>query len=514
MSTAEWVEEREERRAFALSSPPAHAAFRSWSFAAHPALLAVAARALDAASPAPSGPALALALAPTPAGLPDTRATRRTHERGLVDSRALAPLDDTPANGRAWQVAELDRLGREVEDRERRSWRRSWPQDPARDAGAAEVWAALFSGNPWGLRERCEALWLGPAMRSFAGVLTARELPMDVRASVLDDLREAFFYRLLGDRTSTPGWLEIAARVVETVEPVIGPAHTLSSTGRAAAAGCVTSRAGWGATTAAVFADLPDREGRAGALAGLFEDPAVLEALLDLHTVLRLLDVQPDDRAAMWRVVTQNRGKARGRLRALVSREASWLPVLLALDGLQARTEVAVARFAWSWAWQEMSRGFSFDAGRPTTPPCEDVPDTLAPLADDLSAMRTWVLLVVLKGRYAHLERWVRTGGTGDRDSTWARLLKDLPPHYLDPDGGYKRVRIHLHEGLVGHADSLRVLLADIADLSIDRQLKDRMLALIEPVWSREIPQPRSGFPTFVENARDAARLFEEDPCL
>jgi hypothetical protein len=517
MSRAEWTAEREDRRTRALASPvDAAIAFRAWRFCDDPELLAIAGAALEQHAPTPDAAARALALAPTPA--PDrghpSHATRRTHESTLNPAE-LAPVPDDASHRAAWRLAELDRLAREIDDRERRTWRRDWPADPERDAAAAEVWAALFSGNPWGLRDRCEALWLGTAKRSFAGVLAARELPPEVRSQALDDLQEAFFYRLLGTGDSTPGWMEIAVRVVETVGPVIGPASMLSSDGRSAAGACVTQRSGWGRTAASLFADLPDREGRARAFAERIEDPEQLETLLDLHVALRFLDQLPDDRAAAWRLVTQNRGKARGRLRALVSRNPYWLEGLLALDALQARTQAAVARFAWSWAWQEMSRGFSFDAGRPVTPPCEVLPDALAPIADaDRPALRTWLLLVVLKGRHGHLERWVRTGGTGDRDSTWARLLTALPAPLKDDDGGYKRVRIHLHDRLDDYLAALRSPIEAIAALEPGRTLKQRALEALQPVWNDAVDLPRSGFPTFVEHARSLRALYEEDPCL
>jgi len=510
MSRAEWTEQREERRVFALSLPDPPTVFRSWAFADHSPLVTVASRALRLQEPAPSPASLSLALAPTPLG-PELSATRRVHESSLT---RLEPVPNDSAHRAAWRIAELDRLGREIEDRERRSWVREWPVDATRDADAAEVWAALFSGNPWGLRDRCEELWLATATRSFSGVLAARDLPSEVRSQVLSDLREAFFYRLLGDGHSTPGWAELAVRVLETIGPVIGPASTLSQQSRSLAGQCVTSRAGWARTTAALFATLPDREGRATAVAELFHDPATFEAVLDLHVALRFLQALPDDRRASWRLVTQNRGKARGRLRALVSADRYWLSALLAVDSLHARTQAAVARFAWSWAWQEMSRGFSFDAGRATTPPCRSLPPGLPPLTDDsASALPTWVLLVLLKGRWAHLERWVRTGGTGDRDSTWARLLKDLPDRVGDPDGGYKRVRIHLNRELVRYLEANQPVLQALSVLPIDRRLKNRVLARIEPSWHPEIALPRSGFPTFVENARRALALLEEDPC-
>ncbi|MCA9572027.1 MAG: hypothetical protein KC656_29515, partial [Myxococcales bacterium] len=246
---------------------------------------------------------------------------------------------------------------------------------------------------------------------------------------------------------------------------------------------------------------------RALETAALLADLGSFERLLDLHTALRLLETSPETPAEAWRVVAQNRGKARGRLRALVARETAWLPALLALDALGARSAAAIARFAWSWAWQELAVDFPFDPDRPVTPPCEALPADFVPLDEAGRApLPTWVLLVVLKGRDLHLERWVATGGTGDRDSTWARLMKDLPSGLA-----YPAVRHALAELLPELLAAHRPVLERLAALPGGRTLKTDTTALLAPGWHPDVPFPRAGFPTFVAHAGSFLGRRRED---
>lgn len=484
MTRAAYREEQDRR--LALGQQPIGAAmFGSWAFADDPSMVAVAVEALLASEPAP---------VPTWVTLPvqgeGPAQTRRMH---------VAGADPTPIEaGRAGQIAWLDWLGAEVDDRERASWRRPWTPTE-HDTPAAAIWAGLVQGHPWAVRAQCEALWLPLVDRVFAGVLTSRDVPRDVIERVRRDLRDAFFLRLLGPEH--PGWRELAVRVLETVAPLDGPAEQLGE-GVEAAGTCIASRRGWASTVASVLPTLPDREGRSVRAASWVQQPGRLEALLDLHVVLRLLERAPSDASTAWRIVTQNRGKARGRLRALAVEQAD-LSGVLTLDALAERTDVALARWAWAWAWQELAHDFSFNGDRALSSPCGATIELLEPVDDDgADALGVWVLLVILKGRADHLRRWVHDGGTGDRDSTWARLQADLPRELKDPDGGYRRVRIHLHDTLEAIEASWRPLMRELADLKPGRTLKKAFLARLEPVWHTAIPLPRSGFPTFRDHLR------------
>jgi hypothetical protein len=506
MTVAAWIDERVERVAFAHAQANGLTAdvFRSWQFV-DTGLVQVALERLER-GPHPSVMGWSLWI---PESHPAPAKTRRNHEL------AQPPSHPEPSDPLAACIAMLDWAGREIEDRERRVWRREWPADASADADAGVVWTALVEGRPWAVRELCESLWLKSASQAFAAVLAARDLPREVQRRVLTDLEEAFFYRLLGVEDGPAGWTEIAIRLLETASPVEGPAAVLSGRGRDLAGRCLANRAGWGRTLARLWPDQPDRSARALTARDFLEHLSGYEQLLDLHTALRLIDTCPASPAEAWRVVGQNRGKARGRLRALVARETAWLPALLALDALAERSRVAVTRFAWSWAWQELALDFAFDASRPTTPPCEDLPAGMQPLSQtERTPLVSWVLLVVLKGRTSHLIRWVSTGGTGDRDSTWARLLKDLPPP-LHESAAYPRVRHALREALPHQFAELTPLVEDVAALSVDRRLKARVTALLQPGWDGAVPFPRSGFPTFVAHAADFLQRHPEDPtCL
>ncbi|MEL6348703.1 MAG: hypothetical protein AAFV53_36705, partial [Myxococcota bacterium] len=188
------------------------------------------------------------------------------------------------------------------------------------------------------------------------------------------------------------------------------------------------------------------------------------------------------------------------------------------LDALFDRSLAAVRRYAWAWAWQEMALDFSFDISRPVTPPCVEVSALPDPFPGALrGAIETWVLLVVLRGRKHHLRKWVRAGSTGDRDSTWARLLSDALPEDLCDDAAsgrsrsYRRLRVDLAENLDDILIGLEPLLRQIAALKPGRKLKKQLLAAVDGRWDSRIARPSAGFPTFLKNAQAALSADVED---
>ena len=60
------------------------------------------------------------------------------------------------------------------------------------------------------------AVILGIAIGQFRGLLDHLKVPPDVRDRSVTDLREAFFYELIGSKDKIPTWLLLAARVLET----------------------------------------------------------------------------------------------------------------------------------------------------------------------------------------------------------------------------------------------------------------------------------------------------------
>lgn len=516
-----YIDLREQRRQrclrWAPSPPPAPAVFGAWRFRDDDALRQAALSALrDAAlSPSPAQRWVHLAAPsalPTPAE-PDTPRPAWQH-LGWLAEQAGALEDASPT---AWALCALDVLGCEVERRERQAWADvRYPLAPQRDQQTAALWAQWLDGDPWSLRAPWESLFLSATVRTFRGVCEARRLPPDVVTRAVRDLEEGFFYRLVGG-DGVPGWAELAARVLETDGPVQALAEVLDEAAWDRLSRCAATRGSWQESCQAIWTALPEAGSRARALMqSCQEAPPWLDAWMDLHVVRRLLSAwEANPSVDPWGVVSQNRGRARGRLRALAAANtADGLRArLLALPGLHARTLAAVRRYAWAWAWQEMALDFSFDIARPVTPPCEDVALLPAPFSDDeRPAIETWVLLVVLRGRLSHLRRWVASGSTGDRDSTWARLLTDsLPDDLSEAQPGkrarsYRRLRVDLAEHLDDHLDALRPVLSRIAALEAGRGLKGRFHALLATRWDGRVPMPRSGFPSFLTNATAVAQ--------
>ena len=419
----------------------------------------------------------------------------RLPEGGELRARLATTLADLdPA-----QVASLRGLGSRVEALERGPWlhapRPSHPDDPVTTA----LWDGWASGRPWEGRARWEAAFLPAASRAFCGVLVARSVPIGIRSRALEDLREAFFHALLID-----GARELAARVVETGPggPLVSLVRVLPDPARAAVARCGAARGGWAESIARLWWDRPDPLARARVLVRQLGLAEGVEALADAHVILRLVDAPAD--SDPWQVVVQNRGRLRGRLRASVGALAasSLFDTVRGMEGLTLRTQAAVAAWAWRLAWREIDRGFAFGGHAGTPCLVSEGPPVLS--SDERGALRTWVLLVILRGRLPHLRRWVRTGGTGDRDSTWGRLCAgDLPLSLRDADAGYTRVRAELADLLDADLEALRPLIRALAEIPPGRRQADQVLALLQPGWSPMIPLPKAGFPTMVKICRE-----------
>lgn len=493
--------------------------------------------ALRSASPRPDHAALAAALAPA-AALPAPPPSKGDldeplHRQRLVKAlRARLPpeaqVDDSPEACQLWAVENLLFLGEQVEDRERAAWAREpLRPSPREDAEVALLWAGMFGGGAtiWSSQKRWENLLMPPAMASFRQVLSTRELPSGVARQALTDLRDGLWFQLLGGKDSVPGWAELAARVLETCGGVPALAVVLSDEDWSIATSCVAARGTWPDTLGALLPEVPGGPARALILRRrLSESPDGAEAILDLHVILRLLETwtgpEGADPVRTWAVVVQNRGRARARLRALaMARPAAMRAALLSADALHARTLAAMRRYAWDLAWEGMARGFAWDFANPVTTPCEPPPAELRPLDVALApAIRTWVLLVLLKGRHEHLRRWVQTGGTGDRDGVWGRLLsEELPDELRDPAAGgsgralstYHGLRAWLADGLEETLTTLRPTLAAVVALPAGRALARATEALLRPGWDPRVPFPKAGFPTFQANAGEVLAATE-----
>lgn len=470
--------------------------------------------------PAPAPTLLYAALAPR-AGLPNL--ARDPSEpflhREALERASTRALEDTPLHRLAWGLERLHFLAARVEDRERRRWAvAEHPADPARDAETAGLWAAWLSGNPWSLRRPWEKLFLPEATRVFRAIAADRKLAPEIARRVIDDLREAFFYRMIGGKGALPGWAELAARVLETAPP--GPLESvlrsLPAADRARLGACAAGRGVWRASAAAQWRAPGEATRAALAADALARHPERVEGWMDAHVIRRLILAWASGRAETdWILVTQNRGRARARARALLAaRGAKLAEPLLALDGLFSRTAGALRRLCWGWAYSELARDFAFDLGRPLSARC-DAPaaDRPAPLDDRAQrALGAWLLLVVLKGRLGHLQRWVADGRTGDRDSTWGRLLSDeLPPCLRDTadEVHYLRLRGALSGGLPAALRALSEPLAAVVALPAGRGLRAAFEARFRPSWPEDLPFPRAGFPTFQRHAAAALATLE-----
>ena len=442
-----------------------------------------------------------------------------------------AKLAGAPAHAGAqlaWALESLSFVASEVERVDRAAWQAVKYAPDADDAKVGAAWARWFESRPWDIRSTWEGWFVKDAVIVFRAVGEARRLPPDVMKRAVSDLREAMFYALVGKES--PGWADVASRVIESggLGPVDALASALGGEGWNRVASCAASRGNWPDTVAKAFADLPGMPPRALALKTRGQaDPRALEGLLDLHVALRILagwregSTAFDDARA---VVSQNRGRARARLRAalLATGRETLLDTLRKMPGLRARTAAAIRRWAWSWAWQELASDFAFDLGHVVTPPCEDGGEVIEPIAGEDEAIATWMLLVTLKGKLAALQKWVRTGSAGDRDSTWGRLLTDeLPDRLRDASVGgraatYHRLRATLNDSLPERTRALVPSLRVVAALKAGRAVRAEFTARFEAGWHPEVPFPKAGFPTFIDNAAaalDALAVTTEDPC-
>lgn len=374
----------------------------------------------------------------------------------------------------------------------------TFPTDPG-DARVAELWAQWGAGDPWSGQAEWNDLLLRPVVRSFRMALASRSIPGHVVERALGDVRDAMYYQLVGG-----GFAELAAYVLETapggpVEPLY---EMLSPEGRERVAGCVTRRGHWARTLeAALPAAGPDERALL-----LRHEPATPSEWIDLHVLMRLIDawsVEAGDPERDWAIVSQNQGRARGRLRAVVLLEppARIAEPVTRLAGLAARTRAAGRRWAWSWAWEEVARGFSMSIDQPVVRACRAGPGP-APLdGSSLACVEGWLLLAILRGRGPTVQRWC-VDGTGDTDGSWGRLLQILPDPARDADGGYTRVRAALALRGPEMFRALRPTLQEIARLEPGRDLKARFWSVAGAVWHDSVPKPRGGFPTSVRNAQ------------
>lgn len=467
-----------------------------------------------------------MALQPVEPDGPDTPPQPELDHRKRLSTMVTADAAGSPL---AWALAELAGLSEWVEQ-SRGAWTAArFRPSPEPDAAAALLWAAWMAADPWSGLAVWNEHFRSHARRAVLSVLRARGVSPDAWGRILDEFDEQVFLQLSNHRREPPGWAALAARVLETADA--GPLASMvdSSPVAEVAAQCVATRGGRAGSLQTLEPDLLMSGLRGRRLVEMGRPGPVADAFLDAHLVLRLLAQWHRGRCTAWsggrNVAAQGWTKGRSRLRAAAARDPQRLAEqVLAMDGLHARTVAALQRLCGSWALDEYP-DFAFGADRPLSPRCEL--DETPPLpfdATEQAVVRSWLVLVVLRGRAARLRRWTELGGTGDKDKTWGRLQEQVPDRLCDPGAvgrsrGYSRLRAHLLEGLdeelaaVGPLlDRVAALLPELDTRAGSRALPGRLRTMLSEDWvdsstwgadpSAARPSlPKSGYPTAVRAA-------------
>ncbi len=435
----------------------------------------------------------------------------RGRDGALVSPMTLARLS---LAGARWREAEA-------------SFEPSLAADAALDARAALAWTAWFGGDPYSAEPYDYALGhLIPRVQAvFQGVLTAAELPPKVRRATLIELGEGAFATLLTAKAdeSLPAWLDIATRALERGPggPLRCLSRVLSPQERASAGLCLASRRLWAPTLATIWPDDAPRERAAKLSAWLRDDPEALPRITHLHLLGRLIEraatIGPAalGDAELRAICRQNVARARARLRAtLAARPEAVLDALLGLDALHARTHDAAGRFAFAWVNRELTFGLSMGHGPRVTPRCvapKPPPDGAADADPTMSidSAKSWILLVIFRGRFGHLWRWVYDGTTGDRDSVWGALLKkELPTSLVEPGLLRPRLRQTLRAELPELLWELEPTINAWADQDVSepRRVKARVLQLFQTAIPSASRWPGRGYAESVRHALEVRR--------
>ena len=504
-----FTQARDTRRSHALAAAaplldghplPARSLLGAWRFSSDPAACDRLLEQLVTTPPCPPAAHMAATLhdapseGPEPAGATDQRQHLFDHFQDTPDAPAELPTRV------AWGLEALAWHGARIEAEERQAWRAPPVLHPKRDGRMAAVWKAVLSGDFWSVQNDVEKLLLPAARRAFAAGLRARGVPEASRRPYIAEYTEAFFWTFLGGREGTPGWKDAAVRILE--QAGAGPVDALSTHFDAEAwswlVACPTfSSPSWRATRTWALPDYPNALARAGALQRMGPgNPGLLEHLLDGQVALRLVASWADsgevrtgpDRS--WNVVMRHRGRTRGRLRALLLETTSdSLLQLLDLPGLHARSASAVAAQGWARACEVVHQHQLPAWDSSPTPSCEQPPFLEADFPPSVHrTIGCWMLLTLLRDRWAAMEHWVHTGTWLKRpDSGWGRLLHDaLPARLRDADGGYDRIQSHLRLHWDEQLAVLRPVIAAIAACSKGTEVR----AALDPYWEPEVPLP------------------------
>ncbi|MBX2802027.1 MAG: hypothetical protein KTR31_30380 [Myxococcales bacterium] len=418
---------------------------------------------------------------------------------------AMQRVQGEPVSGAragVWCLARLAGLAEDVHQRHHLAWKNHTYAPHALDEEVRQLWRCWFEEQPWGIRQRWHELFFDRAAAAFRSELGGGR-GADV---VLRDLEEAFFYGMLGRSSKNSGWAELATRVLETTgdEPSTGLAAYAGPEVWQLAAECVVQRGHLPQTSELAWPDAGNDLGRAWC--AKTDLPRHWGAYVNLHALIRVVDrwsggaVGTD---STWNSIAQNRGRARGRLRAamrMVGPEGGWT-ALLGVDALYARTRDALGWMCMDWARAQRMRQFSFHLDQtPAGAQCLPDPVWRDPLdTEEVRILETWAVLVAMKGRFGRLRDWSQSGSHGQRDSTFGRLLQNVPEP-LHVGQGYDRVRaaICAHWPTVERTVLERA--TEVAALRADADIAQAFEACIAPWWHPSVPIPQVQYRRYRQN--------------
>lgn len=441
----------------------------------------------------------AWALGPAPGLVHSSARSEVEFDRQVLDTVPAMSCGEEQLREAAWYL--LARLGEEIRLRE--GARPRFLRHP-QDETVRRFLTGLFEGRPTPNAGRVlRSLYGSTVRRAYAAVCADLGLPPGVAESKVEGALEALEFLAF-----TSHWSEVVARMVEaTDDPVVALAKALDPSGAEVVSRCIGGREAWRRTSGVLAGRVPTEAEVAGQLA----------VGADLHVFLRLLQHFGSRVPAGgsgtglpgWLVVSANRGKIRGRLRQVLARSPERLAAtVLPLDALYARSEAAMARWAFDWAWREARFDFSYDMDRMGAPACR-LPDPVAeaPEAPPLARAEvlTAVLLLVSRGVHEDLLRWVAGAPSVSLSDKFYRYLAEAPAGVADAGSrsrSYARLKDHLD-------DSLGEYLADVARVAqrvaevrpARRGMVEALRAALQPDWDAgAVPLPGRDAETIQQN--------------
>jgi hypothetical protein len=447
--------------------------------------------------------------------------------RGLT--RTLRGEPDHPSPPREAVATTLRRLheaGLALRDR-REQPARPWPEQPRLDERTQQIWRDLLGGARFTAAAALHDLFREDLRKVASGVLEHLGLGKATLRDRVDEIDDAFPVQLTGMLDEQPGWLDIAARTLQST----GPAHwrtvwsALDPHHRQVLGACLSRRGAWPRTLRALWPDRTTHHARAEALThAISHEPRFLEVLFDTHLASQLTHAWLDPRLPAADPDTtwlHHHHAARGRARAVLMLPGPRLALrdtLLTLPALHARTAYAVRSFVRTWCYRLHEQRFHRSEGEPITAPCTTPADPQHYLPDhQLPACRLWLLLGVLRGCLPTVQAWVTGAPMHDGSGVWSRLKLQELPSFLDRDRldhERERLRRTLQRDWDEHLWVLLPVLEHIASFPPDTA-RAQTRALLQQLWTDELPGPPQVRDATLTAVREAlyTLLRRGDPC-